>query len=67
MKKIGLTCVGKLKEKYFSDAVEEYRKRLSPYCELVIHALDDVSGQNEIEKESDAILATFKEGEERIL
>ena len=67
MKKIYLTCVGKLKENYFSDAVEEYRKRLSPYCALVINEVSDVAGPAEIEKESDAILATFKEGETRIL
>ena len=27
-------CVGKLKEKYWTDAVCEYAKRLSPYCTL---------------------------------
>ena len=67
MKKVYITCVGKLKEKYFSDAVEEYRKRLSPYCELVINEVPDVAGANERERESDAILATFREGETRVL
>ena len=67
MKKLYITCVGRLKEKYFSDAVEEYRKRLSPYCELVIHEVPDVAGATEIEKESDAVLATFREGELRVL
>jgi len=33
---IDLICVGKLKEKFFSDAVEEYRKRLGAYCKLNI-------------------------------
>lgn len=67
MKKLYITCVGKLKEAYFSNAVEEYRKRLTPYCELVINEVGDIAGPAEVEKESDAILATFREGETRIL
>ena len=33
---ITVLCVGKLKEKYWPDAVCEYAKRLSPYCPLKI-------------------------------
>ena len=29
---IKLICVGKMREKYFTDAFEEYRKRLTPLC-----------------------------------
>ena len=32
--KITILCVGKIKEKYFSDAIAEYAKRLSRYCKL---------------------------------
>ena len=33
---ITVLCVGKLKEKYWIDAVEEYSKRLSRFCKLTI-------------------------------
>ncbi|MGN0379439.1 MAG: 23S rRNA (pseudouridine(1915)-N(3))-methyltransferase RlmH [Butyrivibrio sp.] len=39
--KISIICVGKIKEKYFSSAVEEYVKRLSRYCKLQIVELAD--------------------------
>lgn len=67
MKKIYLTCVGKLKEKFFAEGVEEYRKRLSPYCDLVINEVSDSPAKDEVQRESDAILSTFREGEMRIL
>ena len=33
---INIICVGKLKEKFFKDAIDEYSKRLSKYCKLNI-------------------------------
>ena len=39
--KITLVCVGKLKEKFFVSALEEYQKRLSRYCKLNIIELAD--------------------------
>lgn len=38
---INVICVGKLKEKFFKDAVDEYSKRLSRYCKLEITELSD--------------------------
>lgn len=38
---ITLVVVGKIKEKYFTMAVEEYRKRLSRYCKLEIVEVAD--------------------------
>jgi len=38
---IDIICVGKLKEKYLKDAVDEYCKRLSKYCNLNIIELPD--------------------------
>ena len=38
---IDIICVGKLKEKYLKEAVEEYSKRLSRYCSLNIVELPD--------------------------
>lgn len=36
MLNINIICVGRLKEKYLSDACAEYQKRLSAYCKLNI-------------------------------
>lgn len=38
---IKIICVGKIKEKYFKDAIEEYIKRLSKYTKLDIIELPD--------------------------
>lgn len=39
--KIRIICVGKIKEKYFTDAIAEYSKRLSKFCSLEIVELQD--------------------------
>ncbi len=39
--KVTLICVGKLKEKYLSQGVEEYVKRLGRYCSLEITEVMD--------------------------
>ena len=38
---INIICIGKLKEKFFKDAVNEYSKRLSKYCKLNIIEISD--------------------------
>lgn len=38
---INIICIGKLKEKFFKDAINEYSKRLSKYCKLIITELPD--------------------------
>ena len=38
---INIICVGKIKEKFFKDAIDEYSKRLSKYCKLNIIELPD--------------------------
>ena len=38
---IYVICVGKLKEKYWTEALSEYRKRLSKYCNLLIEELKE--------------------------
>ena len=40
---IKVICVGKIKEQYFKDAIEEYKKRLSRYVKLEIIELKDES------------------------
>lgn len=39
--KITIICVGKVKEKFYRDAVAEYEKRLSKYCKLEILEVAD--------------------------
>ncbi|MDR3982158.1 MAG: 23S rRNA (pseudouridine(1915)-N(3))-methyltransferase RlmH [Dysosmobacter sp.] len=41
MQKVTLICVGKLKEKFYAQATEEYAKRLSRFCKLEIVELPE--------------------------
>ena len=41
MQHVTILCVGKLKERFFIDACEEYRKRLSRHCRLEIIELPE--------------------------
>ena len=42
MLSVHLICVGKLKEKFYQEAVAEYTKRLSAYCKLNLVELPEV-------------------------
>lgn len=42
MQKINIVCVGKLKEKFFSDAVNEYLKRLSRFASVTVRELAEM-------------------------
>lgn len=66
---ITVVCIGKLKEKYWEDAIKEYSKRLSKYCKLQIEELketrisDKPTAAEEMavkEAEGKAILAKLK-------
>lgn len=66
---IDIICVGKLKETYLKDAILEYSKRLSKYCNLNIIELPDeklpvplydADRLKIIEKESNNILSHIK-------
>lgn len=62
MIKINVVCVGKIKEKYFQDAVDEYSKRLSRFCKLnIVQCKEEnfVAEPNECEAE----IIKKKEGE----
>ena len=41
MLEVKLICIGKLKEKYWRDAVQEYAKRLSAFCRFQIIELNE--------------------------
>ena len=63
--KITLITVGKIKEKYFTDAIAEYAKRLSRYCKLEIV---EVADEKTPDGASEALENQIKEKEgERIL
>ena len=63
--KITIICVGKIKEKYLTDAIAEYTKRLSKYCKLEIIQLQD---EKTIENASETVNKQIKDKEgERIL
>ena len=54
--KITILCVGKIKEKYFSDAIAEYAKRLSRYCKLeIVEVADEKTPDRASEKEEQQI------------
>ena len=62
MIKVTLITLGKLKEKYLRDAVEEYTKRLSRYCALESVELSPQNlPENPSEKEISMALAKEKE------
>ena len=53
---ITLITVGKLKEKYLKQAIDEYSKRLSRYCKLeIIEINDEKTPDNASEKEEQLI------------
>ena len=58
---ITVICVGKIKEKFFTDAINEYLKRLSRFAKTeIIEVKDEKIPDNASEKECEAILE--KEG-----
>lgn len=60
--KITILCVGKVKEKFYRDAIDEFTKRLSRYCKLeIIEVADEKT--NEEATETELRLVKDKEGE----
>lgn len=53
---IKLIVVGKIKEKFYKDAIEEYKMRLSKYTKLEIIEVDDESNGDVLKLERDKIL-----------
>ncbi|MCI2061506.1 MAG: 23S rRNA (pseudouridine(1915)-N(3))-methyltransferase RlmH [Eubacteriaceae bacterium] len=53
--RIKIVCVGRLKERYWTEAVREYEKRLRPYCELTIDEVKE-SPADDIDEEGVNIL-----------
>lgn len=60
MLNINIVCVGKLKETYLKDAIAEYSKRLSKFCNLHIIELNDEKLPSKI---NDSIIKEIKNKE----
>ncbi len=70
--KIKVICVGKVKETYFADAIKEYSKRLSKFCNLeIVEVKDEMTpdkaslGETKLilAKEAERIKANIKDSE----
>ena len=63
MIKISIVCVGKIKEKFFRDAIDEYSKRLSRYTKLnIIEVADEMTPDGKIrsvKKRESAFLQSY--------
>ena len=55
---IKILCVGKIKEKFFREAIDEYKKRLSKYTKLEII---EVADNESIDKEKELLLKHINE------
>lgn len=69
--RITLVTVGKIKEKFYTDAIAEYTKRLSRYCKLdIVQVPDEKTPDNAGEaverqikdKEGERLLSSIKDG-----
>ena len=58
--KITLICVGKIKEKFYKDALKEYEKRLGSYAKLTTIELNDEKVK--VENDAEIKIAMEKEG-----
>lgn len=65
---VNIVCIGKIKEEFFRDAIQEYSKRLSKYCMLKIielpdekipNNLSDKNAENIKIKESESIISSL--------
>lgn len=61
---IKIVCVGKIKEKYFKEAINEYIKRIGKYTKLEIIEINDLDRLNiadVLKKEGESILKHIKD------
>ena len=74
--KITIACVGKIKEKYLSAGIDEFTKRLTPFCKLETIAINEekmpdnpapAEKEQVLEKETQRLLAIIPENSYVIL
>ena len=62
--KVNIVAVGKIKETFFTDAIREYAKRLSKFCEFRVTEVEEATSltnlQQKQEKEGDLLLSKAK-------
>lgn len=59
-----IICVGKIKEEFFVDAIEEYSKRISKYTKLEIIQISDEANESvALKKEGEKILSKIKDND----
>lgn len=66
---IKIICVGKIKERYFNDAINEYKKRISKYSKLEIIEVSDEATNNEtitLLKEKERLLKVINKNDYNI-
>lgn len=67
---IKIICVGKIKEKYFIDALNEYKKRISKYSKLEIIEVSDEATDNEkivLAREKEKLLKVINKSDYNIV
>ena len=65
MFKVNVVAVGKVKEKYFEQGIEEYAKRMSRFCDFSIieckeQSLEDIPESIALQRESEEILKKLR-------
>lgn len=65
MFKVNVVAVGKVKESYFKEALDEYAKRLTRFCDFTLYeckeqSLDEIPESVALERESEEILKRLK-------
>ena len=67
---IKIICLGKIKESFYNDAIEEYRKRISKYTKIEIIELEDYKDDDKVvclRKEKELILRALKDKDNVVL
>ena len=59
MKKLRLIAVGRMKERYFADAVDEYAKRIGRFADFSVCEVSESRSEN-VEEEADALIKALK-------
>ncbi len=63
MIRINIICIGKIKEKYFTDAIAEYSKRLTAFCKFAVTELNEEKIQEVLNSEGKRILQKIGTGD----